>query len=69
MSELPKGWATTALAEIITTRKGKKPRVLQQEMSEGFVPYLDIQAIENNYVRQYADIASSRLGKKDDRSM
>lgn len=66
MSESPEGWTTTRLAEIVATRKGKKPDLLRQEKAEGFIPYLDIQAIENNCIRQYADIESSRLGKKED---
>lgn len=66
MSESPEGWTTTRLAEIVATRKGKKPDVLRQDKAGGFIPYLDIQAIENNCIRQYADVESSRLGKTDD---
>jgi len=66
MSESPDGWTTTRLAEIVATRKGKKPDVLRQDKAEGLTPYLDIQAIENNCIRRYADIESSRLGEKDD---
>ncbi len=65
MIESPDGWVRTRLAEIVRTRKGKKPRVLRPNHVQGFVPYLDIQAIESNRIRQYADIESSRLGHKN----
>ena len=57
--ELPKGWASARLEEIVTKKKGKKPAILRDTPAEGFVPYLDIRAIEKNVVREYAEVKSS----------
>jgi type I restriction enzyme, S subunit len=64
--ELPKGWASARLEEIVTKKKGKKPAVLRDTPAEGFVPYLDIHAIEKNVVREYAEAKSSKIATKDD---
>ena len=64
--ELPKGWASARLEEIVTKKKGKKPAVLRDTPALGFVPYLDIHAIEKNVVRQFAEVKSSKLAAKDD---
>jgi type I restriction enzyme S subunit len=62
----PQGWATARLGEIVTKQKGKKPAVLRDTPAEGFVPYLDIHAIEKNIVREYAEVKSSKIASKDD---
>ena len=64
--ELPKGWASTRLEEIVTKKKGKKPAILRDTPAEGYVPYLDIHAIEKNVVREYAEVKSSKIASKDD---
>ena len=64
--ELPKGWASARLTEIVAAKKGKKPTVLRDDPADGFVPYLDIRAIEKNKVRQFAEVKSSRLAAKED---
>ena len=64
--ELPNGWASVRLEEIVTAKKGKKPAVLRDTPADGFVPYLDIHAIEKGVVRQFAEVKSSKLAAKDD---
>lgn len=64
--ELPKGWASARLEEIVTKKKGKKPAILRDTPAEGFVPYLDIHAIEKSVVREYAEVKSSKIASKDD---
>jgi len=66
MKELPSSWDSLKTSELFSARKGKKPRILKAEESDGFVPYLDIHAVEKGNYRQYADIASSRIGIKED---
>lgn len=66
MSELPSGWDSLKTSKLFSARKGKKPRFLQPQESPGFVPYLDIHAVEKGNYRQYADIESSRIGTKED---
>ena len=64
--ELPKGWKSIRLEDIVTARKGKKPNSTKAAPSNGFVPYLDIQAIEKGTISSYAEAASSRLGTTED---
>jgi type I restriction enzyme S subunit len=64
--ELPQGWASARLEEIVTKKKGKKPAVLRDTPAEGFIPYLDIRAIEKNVIREYAEVKSSKIASKDD---
>ena len=64
--ELPNGWASVRLEEVVTAKKGKKPAVLRDTPADGFVPYLDIHAIEKNVVRQFAEVKSSKLAATDD---
>jgi type I restriction enzyme S subunit len=62
----PQGWTTAKLEEIVTKQKGKKPAVLRDTPAEGFVPYLDIHAIEKKVIREFAEVKSSKLASKDD---
>ncbi|MCU0782754.1 MAG: restriction endonuclease subunit S [Verrucomicrobia bacterium] len=64
--ELPNRWAFARLQEVVAAKKGKKPAVLRDSPADGFVPYLDIHAIEKKAVRQFAEVKSSRLAAKDD---
>ncbi|MGD1045342.1 MAG: restriction endonuclease subunit S [Bacteroidota bacterium] len=66
MDALPIGWVNEKLLEIATSKKGKKPEVLRNDPAKGFVPYLDIHAIEKKEIRQYADVKSSRISDKND---
>ncbi len=63
---LLEGWASEKLHALVVPRKGKKPDVLRRDAASGFVPYLDIHAIEQREVRQFADVASSRLACESD---
>ncbi|ALL05628.1 hypothetical protein AQ505_09055 [Pedobacter sp. PACM 27299] len=59
--ELPVGWISTSLKNVVITKKGKKPKMLSDIEFENSVPYLDIKALEKNEIRQYADVESSNL--------
>ena len=63
---LPQGWSSIHLEDLVSARKGKKPRAEKDAASKGFVPYLNIRAIEKGEVSSYAEAASSRLGTADD---
>ena len=65
-SELPQGWASAFLKQVVDFKKGKKPNELRNTTADGFVPYLDIQAIQEQNIRQFADVASSRLSEPSD---
>lgn len=64
--KLPKGWEIVRLQDMVSYVKGKKPRILSNVYKEGLVPYIDIKAFEKGKIRQYADVESSKLLKKDD---
>lgn len=63
--ELPKEWVETDLKEVLSYRKGKKPKRLEEKEFEQSVPYLDIRALEKGDVRRYAEISSSNILDKD----
>src|SRR5437870_2481440 len=63
---LPHGWSSIRLEDLVSARKGKKPRVEKDAPSKGFIPYLNIQAIEKGDISSYAEAASSRGGTADD---
>lgn len=64
--ESPLGWAIAQLDALVTSQKGKKPDAIRSDAADGFVPYLDIHAIEQREVRQYARVESSRLACESD---
>jgi type I restriction enzyme, S subunit len=64
--DLAKGWAIVPLNGLVASRKGKKPATLQKEPATGFVPYLDIEAIEMGTARRQAEVASSRVSTGKD---
>lgn len=63
---IPKHWKLVKLNDLILTQKGKKPQTLKNKAFEGSLPYLDINALENNKIIQYADIPSSLLSSEKD---
>lgn len=65
-SELPEGWISSPLINLVLKKKGKKPSLLAEEKWTESVPYLDIKAFESGIIRQYADINSSVLTSKGD---
>jgi len=65
-SNLPEGWKQTKLKELVSYRKGKKPKVLSSEKFKNAVPYLNIKAIEKNIVDEYADADSSNITNGDE---
>lgn len=65
-NRFPPDWTSTTLSELVAAKKGKKPAVLRKNPAVGFVPYLDIKAIEKKEVRQFAEVKSSRLASEKD---
>ncbi|WP_052247418.1 restriction endonuclease subunit S [Alteromonas macleodii] len=54
MSELPKGWKIIRLRDEATSIKGKKPKILELDLADGLVPYIDIKAFEKGILTKYA---------------
>lgn len=63
---LPEGWESMALQKVVSHKKGKKPKRLEEEKWEGAVPYIDIEAFETRHIKRYADPDSSVLVNEGD---
>lgn len=64
--KLPDGWIKIPFSETVSSKKGKKPRILSSLEFEESIPYLDIKALEKKEVRQFADKGSSVLLNDDE---
>ena len=60
-NNLPTGWIEIELQELVSYRKGKKPKTLSPTSFKNSVPYLNIKAVEKNVVEEYADAESSNI--------
>lgn len=65
-NNLPKGWIEVELNELVSYRKGKKPKTLSPNEFKYSIPYLNIKAIEKNIIDEYADIESSNISNGDE---
>jgi len=54
-SKLPKHWKVKKLKEIVKSQKGKAPIHWFSRKINGALPYLDVDALANNNVNQFAD--------------
>lgn len=66
MSIYPPHWKELPLKEFVIARKGKKPLKLSDETFTDSLPYLDIDAIENGNIKQYADDITTLKSELDD---
>lgn len=54
--DLPSSWALVKLGEFVENEKGKKPKNESPEKTETHsIPYVDIQAFEENIIRKWTD--------------
>lgn len=59
---LPSSWATVKLGNFVENEKGKKPKNESKiETATHTLPYIDIQAFEENVIRTWADGVGCRL--------
>ena len=59
---LPNSWTAVKLGDFVENEKGKKPKSESKiETASHHLPYVDIQAFEENVVRSWADGAGCRL--------
>lgn len=60
--ELPNSWARVKLGDFVENEKGKKPKnESKTETAVHFLPYVDIQAFEENVIRTWTDGIGCRL--------
>jgi len=64
--ELPKGWASARLIEVVSARKGKKPEVLREKGAQGWHPYLLIDQMEGKPVRYFTNDPKVTIASKED---
>ncbi len=56
MLELPDSWAAVKLGDFVENEKGKKPKnESKAETASHSIPYVDIQAFEENVIRTWTD--------------
>jgi type I restriction enzyme, S subunit len=66
IDELPQGWTTAPLREVVAARKGKKPKVLHEIAAPDRVPYLLIDQMEGNPARYFTGDPKVTVASKDD---
>lgn len=54
-NNLQEGWSECSLGEILTSKKGKKPSSVINEPKTGYVPYILIDEMEGNPIRNYTN--------------
>lgn len=52
--DAPEGWIISTLGKVVESQKGKVPKNFSDKASEGYVPYIDIEAFETGRVKRYA---------------
>lgn len=65
-NKLPEGWVEKDLSEIVTYKKGKKPKRMESERFPDSLVYLDIKAIEKGNDEIFVDKASSNHTDEND---
>jgi type I restriction enzyme S subunit len=63
---LPHGWFATPLDDVVTARKGKKPKTLHDNEAPGRVPYLLIDQMEGKPPRYFTDDQKVTVAGKDE---
>lgn len=62
MLDLPNSWAAVKLGDFVENEKGKKPKnESKAETASHSIPYVDIQAFEENVIRTWTDGVGCRL--------
>jgi type I restriction enzyme S subunit len=64
--ELPDGWLSKNLREVVSNKKGKLPRQLDGNPWSGSVPHIDIDAFERGNVNRHSDRESAVIVQNGD---
>jgi len=62
--ELPNGWISKRLLDLVNSKKGKKPKIIENEPGDGSVPHIDINAFENGVFNRFSDRDSAVIVQK-----
>jgi len=63
---LPINWEKKKLSEVLTTMKGKKPKLLEEAPSDLPFPYINIKAFEKGIVNQFTDGKNCTFANEED---
>ena len=64
--ETPDNWEVVPLKNVISLKKGKKPKDLGEKSKDRNIPYIDIKAFETGEIRKYSTDEKAVLCKEDD---
>ncbi|MDO8874275.1 MAG: restriction endonuclease subunit S [Methanoregula sp.] len=64
--ELPDGWLSKKLRDVVSNKKGKLPRQLEENPWSGSIPHIDIDAFERGNVKRHSDRESAVIVQKGD---
>src|SRR3989338_5630329 len=65
-NNLPKGWTSSPLKDIVSSRKGKKPATVINHEKKGYDPYLLIDELEGNPTRAFTNDPKVPRANKED---
>ena len=66
IKELPENWEIVSLNNVISLKKGKKPKDLGEHSVDRNISYIDIKAFETGEIRKYCTDEKIVLCKEDD---
>jgi len=63
---LPEGWAESTLVDLVSSRKGKKPKTLMSDSRDNLVPYILIDQMEGKPAKEFTDDKSAPIAAVSD---
>jgi type I restriction enzyme S subunit len=58
---LPKDWEVVKLNNVVTTKKGRKPKTLLEDIKKGYLPYLTADHFRTKRAKQFASTKNESL--------
>ncbi|HOW43161.1 MAG TPA: restriction endonuclease subunit S [Candidatus Omnitrophota bacterium] len=65
-NKLPKGWISSPLKDVVSSRKGKKPAAVISHEKKGYDPYILIDELEGKPARSFTNDPKVPRAKKED---
>jgi len=58
---LPKDWEVVRLKDVVTTKKGRKPKTLSEDIKKDYLPYLTAEYFRTKRAKQFASTKNESL--------
>jgi len=58
---LPKEWGVVKLKDVVTTKKGRKPKTLSEDIKKDYLPYLTAEYFRTKRAKQFASTKNESL--------